>query len=123
MAAPHFDPKPEPAGFGNCRKCAYLETGTPAICLACARQKLEPSPPNHCHVCGLELVLFGDCGNPMCNWPFPEERKFARAHVIAMRTGILEKAINRYKFVDKKGWAIIFGRVIAGFLAEHSGIF
>jgi predicted amidophosphoribosyltransferase len=33
-----------------------------------------------------------------------------------MRSGALEKVISRYKYDDVKGWAWIFGRVLAGYL-------
>ena len=36
-----------------------------------------------------------------------------------MRSGRLEEAINRYKFHGAKGWALIFGRILVGFLSEQ----
>jgi hypothetical protein len=35
-----------------------------------------------------------------------------------MRSGELEVAINRYKYAEAKGWAWIFGRVLAGYLEQ-----
>ena len=37
-----------------------------------------------------------------------------------MRSGALERAINRYKYDEVTGWSLIFGRVLAGFLHERA---
>jgi predicted amidophosphoribosyltransferase len=39
-----------------------------------------------------------------------------------MRSGVLQVAINKYKFESRKGWAAIFGRVLVGYLDENSGV-
>jgi len=36
-----------------------------------------------------------------------------------MRSGVLEDAINAYKFRGIRAWAIIFGRMLAGFLDQE----
>jgi predicted amidophosphoribosyltransferase len=40
-----------------------------------------------------------------------------------MRSGLLENAINALKFHDRKGWALIFGRILVGFLSEQARSF
>jgi predicted amidophosphoribosyltransferase len=40
-----------------------------------------------------------------------------------MRSGALERAINRYKYQGRHGWALVFGRVLGGFLEEEAVIF
>jgi predicted amidophosphoribosyltransferase len=40
-----------------------------------------------------------------------------------MRSGVLEGAINSYKYYGVKAWATIFGRVLAGFLEEQAQTF
>jgi predicted amidophosphoribosyltransferase len=40
-----------------------------------------------------------------------------------MRSGQLESAINALKFHDRKGWALIFGRILVGFLSEEARSF
>jgi predicted amidophosphoribosyltransferase len=40
-----------------------------------------------------------------------------------MRTGTLQDVINRYKYDGQRMWALIFGRVLAGFLEEQGGLF
>lgn len=60
------------------------------------------------------------CGNPLCN---RSDRRFSRNFAISMRTGQLKAAINRYKYEGQWGWALIFGRVVAGFLEEQGSLF
>jgi predicted amidophosphoribosyltransferase len=40
-----------------------------------------------------------------------------------MRDGPLKEAISRYKYDGKHGWALIFGRVLAGFLYDRQTLF
>lgn len=40
-----------------------------------------------------------------------------------MRSGVLEGAINRYKFDGVRQWALLFGRILAGFLEEEKRTF
>lgn len=113
---------PEPAGFGDCRRCAYVQNGTPERCYRCAASSLELPPRRGCTTCGLPLRRGTACGNPICGWE-PEGRYFDRNHAIAMRTGVLEDAINRYKYDDKWGWAEVFARLLVGHLDRHRDLF
>lgn len=109
---------PTPAGIGNCRECAYLQGGTAEICYRCARQTIEPLAPldERCEVCDLPLRDDGTCGNPICSW---DDRLFDWNYAIAMRSGILERAISRFKYENARGWRVIFARVLVGFLDEN----
>ena len=40
-----------------------------------------------------------------------------------MRSGVLEAVINRYKFDGFQQWALLFGRILAGFLEEEARYF
>ena len=60
------------------------------------------------------------CGNVLCN---RDDRWFSWNIAISMRTGQLKRAIDRYKYQGRWGWALIFGRVVAGFLEEHAVLF
>jgi predicted amidophosphoribosyltransferase len=113
---------PAPAGIGNCRVCAYLVHGTAAICYACARETIEPlaAVDERCGVCDLPLREDGTCGNPICSW---DDRQFEWNYAIAMRSGILEQAISRFKYENKAGWRDIFARVLVGFLDDHRSTF
>jgi predicted amidophosphoribosyltransferase len=50
-------------------------------------------------------------------------RQFNWNFAIAMRSGVLERAINAYKYDGRRGWAIIFGRILAGFLEQQAQTF
>jgi predicted amidophosphoribosyltransferase len=116
--------KPEPAGIGRCNVCAYLESGSSEICYRCARKKIESLAPfaQRCAICDLPLKPDGTCGNPLCNWHV-SERYFEWNYAIAMRSGVLESAINAFKYENRRGWGKIFGRVLVGFLDEEEATF
>jgi predicted amidophosphoribosyltransferase len=111
-----------PTGFGTCGQCPYRDTGSAALCFACASQTMTDVSDDRCMVCDQELRGDGTCINYWCRQP-TEQRWFDVVWAIAMRTGELESAINRYKFNDKWGWALIFGRVLVGYLEEHRHAF
>ncbi len=62
------------------------------------------------------------CGNPLCNRDV-DERGWAYIYAIAMKTGVLDRAIKSYKYDNKWGWGWIFGRVVAGYLRANNHIF
>jgi len=109
-----------PAGFAACAGCAYRETGSAALCFACASEQTETPLAGSCEVCELPLPADGECGNPLCGWA---DRHFTRIRAISMRTGEMERAIARYKYDRKRGWRAIFGRILVGYLSEHADEF
>ena len=113
---------PVPAGIGRCGVCAYLESGTAEICYRCARETIEALAPNRCATCDLALREDGTCGNPLCNWD-ASDRHFSWNYAIAMRSGVLERAISDFKYRNRHGWRNIFGRVLVGFLDDESATF
>jgi predicted amidophosphoribosyltransferase len=120
---------PPPAGFGKCGRCAYRDVSRAvrasggaepwAVCYACASREMEKLASDRCDICGQELVD-SKCPNYVCEWP---SRGFSWVRPIAKRTGTLERAINRYKYQGATGWAMIFGRVLLGFLDAHEAEF
>jgi predicted amidophosphoribosyltransferase len=123
MAVKRPDPAgepPEPAGIGNCNVCPYLVSGTSDICYRCARKRIEALAPfaERCRICDLPLKADGTCGNPLCNW-HESDRYFQWNYAIAMRSGVLERAINDFKYSNRHGWRNIFGRVLVGFLDDE----
>jgi len=110
-------------GFGGCKTCPYLTSAPAELCFACARLSIERlSPPDkRCTICDLPF-LEGEkaCRNPLCA---SSSRWFDWNFAIAMRSGQLEDAINALKFYDRKGWALIFGRILVGFLSEQAPSF
>jgi predicted amidophosphoribosyltransferase len=110
-------------GFGACGRCRYAQSGYGALCFACARRTVEALAPRteSCAVCDLPFNAGEDfCRNPLCA---SDDRQFEWNYAIAMRSGQLERAIDRYKVDNAWGWALIFGRVLAGFLEEEASTF
>lgn len=62
------------------------------------------------------------CGNPLCSWG-PDQRYFERNYAAAMRSGVLKQVLNAYKYGGQRPWAIIFARVLVGFLNERRDVF
>jgi predicted amidophosphoribosyltransferase len=111
----------EVPGFGECQHCPFNTSGPAELCYACARQTMEPLADVRCMVC--DRPFSGEdttCRNPLCN---RSSRSFQWNYAIAMRSGQLERAINRYKYRDRRGWALVFGRVLSGFLEEEAEVF
>jgi predicted amidophosphoribosyltransferase len=120
---PPADQRPEPLGFGRCRLCPYLQTGTPAICFACARKSMETlkAKGERCPVCDLPFKNGTlACGSPICGWG---DRYFEWNHAAAIRSGVLERVVNAYKYENQRAWAIIFARVLVGFLSDERQVF
>jgi len=108
-------------GFGQCGTCLYNTSGPAELCFACARRTMEPLAASRCPVCDRPYAPEETaCGNPLCN---RDDRWFSWNVAISMRTGELKAAISRYKYDEKWGWALIFGRVVAGFLEEQAALF
>ncbi len=115
----------EAAEFGNCQNCVYVDAGHPLLCSACAGRTLEPlaDAGDRCPVCDHPYrTPGGDCLNGPCNMG-GANRGFERNWSIAMRTGVLRERIDDYKFRDRKGWGLIFGRILVGFLETHRDTF
>ncbi len=107
-----------PAGFGRCHECAYRESGTTGLCFTCAGISMQALAGRRCSICDRPLSDEEQekCGNPLCqrdDW-----RYFDRNYSVAMRSGALEDAINRYKYEGRRTWAQIFARVLVGFLSD-----
>ncbi len=108
-------------GFGQCGRCLFNTSGPTELCYACAQRTIEPLATSRCPVCDRPYAPGeSTCGNPLCN---RDDRWFTRNFAISMRTGELREAINRYKYEGRWGWALIFGRVMAGFLEEQAALF
>jgi predicted amidophosphoribosyltransferase len=115
----------EAAQFGNCKDCVYLQAGYPLLCSGCAARTLEPlaATEARCPVCDHPYKTpGGDCLNGPCNMG-AANRGFTWNWSIAMRTGVLRQRIDDYKFHDRKGWGLIFGRILVGFLETHRDTF
>lgn len=56
------------------------------------------------------------CANPLCGDP---SRSISRIDAIAVKTGAIDAQIKRLKYDQKRGWAVIFGRILLGYLELH----
>jgi predicted amidophosphoribosyltransferase len=108
--------EPPPAGFGDCRVCAYRDKGTAAICYTCALERLDPIPERQCGVCQHPLDPGASCENWVCR---RMNRGFGRIWAISLDTGRLEEVIRWYKF-GRRDWRVILGRLLAGYLDDHA---
>ena len=115
---PNRESMPEPLGFGLCGHCPYRDAGPPEVCFACASKVVEQIPGRRCALCDGALGDDGRCGNVLCSWPVGQ-RGWRYVYGIAARSGVLEHRINTYKYEGKRGWGLIFGRLLLGSLNEH----
>jgi predicted amidophosphoribosyltransferase len=97
-----------------------MATGPARLCQWCAEQTLEPAAPYYCTICGQALEsATSRCGNALCH---ATDRAFAFNRAIAMKTGALDEAIKLHKYRGRAGWAIIFARVLLGYLDTHPDV-
>jgi predicted amidophosphoribosyltransferase len=75
-----------------------------------------PPVERRCGICDLGFGADGPrCGNPICQMD-ADDRAFGWNLAIAMRTGHLKAAITDYKYGGRRAWAVVFGRILIGFL-------
>ncbi|MFF8415036.1 ComF family protein [Streptomyces omiyaensis] len=94
--------------------------GTPEICALCATKTLRPLAQYHCKLCSQTLsAADASCRNPICRWT-PEQRFFTRVDAVALFAAPLDAKIKKFKYDGATGWAVIFGRLIVGWLNAHA---
>lgn len=112
-------------GFGRCfaGRCRYVDSGSPAICSACAARSVRALPPvaERCPVCDRPLAPQGGrCQNYLCN----HARAFERNYAVAAMHGPLAQRIKDYKFEPRRPeWAPILARVLLGFFDDNASVF
>ena len=110
-------PAGPPPGFPRCARCPYVRTGPARICVACASRTFEDIAAEACPICSQELEPDGTCPNWLCANP---RRRIGRIHAIAYQSGPLRRVINHYKYGGAQAWALIFGRLVLGWLERHA---
>lgn len=110
---------PKPLGFPSCPRCPLRFNGTARICADCAARSFQPVSESHCAVCSQALALGVECSNVICRWPL-ERRAFTRVDAVAMYSEHLKRTIKTFKYTGIKGWAVIFGRIVVGWLDMHA---
>lgn len=106
---------PAPAGFGSCAGCAYRNSGTPAVCFACAAATTGGTAGARCSACG-QPMDDDRCPNAVCNLP---DRYFSRIYTVCDRPEAMWRVIMDYKYGEQRAWAEVLGRVLVGYLDEH----
>jgi predicted amidophosphoribosyltransferase len=105
-----------PPGFPRCGRCPYVRTAPPHLCLTCARQACRAIGPEACQVCSQLTDATGSCPNVLCTDP---DRRISRIHAIGYQSGQLKRIISIYKYRGGHAWALIFGRLVLGWLEQH----
>jgi len=104
-------------GLGACPRCPYRSIGPAARCWDCAQPRLIPLAARRCGVCDQPLGPFDRCPNYWCG---RDDRGFDAVWALALHRGPLRQIIARYKYRGGRSWATILGRLLAGYLLEHS---
>jgi predicted amidophosphoribosyltransferase len=104
-----------PAVFPRCHHCGHFADGPAAGCVACARPRLELVGPDACTQCGQRLTAGNRCPNELCRRQW---RRIGPIHAIAYHSGALRLAISEYKYLGVRTWAVIFARLLLGWLED-----
>jgi predicted amidophosphoribosyltransferase len=83
----------------------------------CAGKTLEAIAPRACPVCSQMLEDDSPCRNWLCDDPY---RRIERIDAIAYLSGHLKAKIHSYKYDERTGWSLIFGRLVVGWLEAHA---
>lgn len=105
-----------PLGFPRCAECYWLRAGSSDVCYRCASAVLTRRPGPHCPICSQRLQPDGTCKNFLCSF---DDLSIESVASIAVYTDPLARAIKRLKYEQATGWALIFGRLVHGWLNEH----
>jgi predicted amidophosphoribosyltransferase len=110
-------PAGEPPGFPLCPECPYARAGPAWICVQCAGRTLEAIAPRACPVCSQRLDGDSPCRNGLCRDP---HRRIERIGAISYLTGPLQQKIHSYKYEGMSSWAVIFARLLVGWLGANA---
>lgn len=110
-------PAGDPPAFPQCAVCPYKLMGPAWICVQCASKTLEAIAERACPVCSQRLEGDQPCRNRLCHDP---QRRIERIDAVAYLSGALHEKIISYKYDGKSGWALIFGRLLVGWLEAHA---
>jgi predicted amidophosphoribosyltransferase len=80
---------------------------------------MEQIETGACPTCSQMLEEDGTCPNWLCTDP---TRRITRISAIAYLSGPLRSRILAYKYDGRTGWALIFGRLLLGWLAQNRSL-
>jgi predicted amidophosphoribosyltransferase len=115
----------EVPGFGACRRCRYRRSGSAGLCWTCAQGCLPLPAGPRCEVCDHPLeagagglgTVAGICANFWCQ---RDDRGFDAVWAMALYDSPIRDVIAGYKYRGERAWATILGRLVSGYLTEHS---
>ena len=110
-------PAGEPPGFPSCPQCPYARAGPAWICVQCAGRTLEAIAQRACSICSQRLEGGSPCRNSLCR---DRHRRVERIDAIAYLSGPLQAKIHSYKYEGRGGWAVIFARLLVGWLEANA---
>lgn len=99
-----------PAGFGACARCRFAASGSAAVCSRCAAAVLGRGPS-----------IAGPADRHASPWQPPHadaQRRLADVWAAASYAPLLAQAIHRYKEGGRRGWALVFARLLLARLDE-----
>ena len=102
-----------------------MQAGSVALCYRCASRNMDPlaALDDRCGICDQTYAAGATtCRNPVCQMD-EDDRWFEWNYAIAMRSRWLKTAINDFKYSGRRAWAVIFGRILIGFLGAHGKLF
>lgn len=105
-----------PLGFPRCPSCYWLRAGSADVCFKCASSVLTTRKGPRCRICSQQLQPDGRCRNFICGW---DDLRVGSVSSIAVYTAPLSLAITALKYEGKTGWALIFGRLVHGWLNQN----
>jgi predicted amidophosphoribosyltransferase len=105
-----------PLGFPRCRNCYWLRAGSSTECFKCASAVFLRRTGPRCQICSQSLQPDGSCRNFVCGW---DNLAIGSVASIAEYTNPLAAAIKSLKYDGQLGWALIFGRLVHGWLNEN----
>lgn len=106
--------------FPDCPTCPYLRTAAPALCYGCVISNAGSVAEHRCPICSQELAgpaSQDKCRNLLCNQP---DRSISRIRAIAMDRYPVSFAVRRAKDYEHRGWAVIFARLLIGWLEQNA---
>jgi predicted amidophosphoribosyltransferase len=104
-------------GFGACGCCPLRDENDALACWACASADVTLGGGAHCGVCDHPLAEGSPCPNYWCQ---RDDRGFDVLWAMGLHAGRLRRVIAAYKYRGGQAWASILGRLVAGYLLEHS---
>lgn len=100
--------------FPECPQCPYLHQSLVSVCADCASEQLA-SITDPCPICSQQLQGT-QCRNALCTGRAGDIH-IESITAITLYKEPLKEVMERYKYHNKYGWAVIFARLLVGYLS------